>query len=206
MKIKRLVGGNLESNGYFVYDCEGGYGYVIDPGYKGEAYLALRRELDIEIMGILLTHYHYDHVGAVEKLRSEWNCPVYLHRDDCDLYQKPVDQMLFGGERFTLSGETLLVVSTPGHTAGSVCFQSESTKSRIAFTGDTVFNVDLGRTDLESGSEEEMIRSVCMLDRMWDNDITIYPGHGDPASMKFVRQYNREFADCLAAGKLRGMG
>ena len=197
MKIKRLIGGNLESNGYIVYDHEGGEGYIIDPGYRGEAFIAECEKLGVKIRGILLTHCHYDHVGAVDKLKTEWNIPVYLHRDDCDLYKKPVDVMLSGGERFFIGDESLLVQHTPGHTAGGVCFYSESDRSKAIFTGDTIFNVDLGRTDLEGGSESDMVRTINEVCAKWGNDMTIYPGHGDPATMKYVRANNQEYLDLL---------
>ena len=197
MKIKRLIGGNLESNGYVIYDKEGGEGYIIDPGYRADAFLSLCQTLDVTIKGLLLTHFHYDHVGAVDKLKAEWNCPVYLHKDDCDLYGKDVDHMLFGGETFQIGEETIEVLSTPGHTKGSVCFSAAGTKSKLVFTGDTIFNVDLGRTDLDGGSEQDMRHTVREIISTWGNDITIYPGHGDPATMRFVREHNREYLDLL---------
>lgn len=197
MKIKRLIGGNLESNGYIVYDKEGGEGYIIDPGYRGEAFIEECGKLSVTIRGILLTHCHYDHVGAVEKLKKEWGCPVYMHQEDCDQYGKHVDVMLLGGERFPLGDEWLLTLHTPGHTRGGVCFLSESGKTKAVFTGDTIFNVDLGRTDLLGGSDADMKRSINEICAKWAGDMTIYPGHGDPATMKYVRANNREYLDLL---------
>lgn len=197
MKIKRLIGGNLESNGYIVYDREGGEGYIIDPGYRAEAYLVECGKLELTIKGLLLTHFHYDHVGAVDKLKKEWGCSVFMHLDDCDQYGKPVDVMLSGGERFAVGDESLLTVHTPGHTRGGVCFLSESNRTKAVFTGDTIFNVDLGRTDLEGGSDDDMRRSINEVCAKWANDMTIYPGHGDPATMKYVRANNREYLDLL---------
>lgn len=197
MKIKRLVGGNLESNGYIVYDKEGGEGYIIDPGYRGEAFIAECEALELAIKGLLLTHHHYDHVGAVDRLKKQWDCPVYLHRDDCDGYKKPVDTMLLGGERFRIGDESLLTIHTPGHTKGGVCFLSESPRSKAAFTGDTIFDTDLGRTDLAGGSLRDMERTVKEIISGWGNDMTIYPGHGDCATMKYVRQHNQEYLDLL---------
>lgn len=96
---------------------------------------------------------------------------------------------------FDLEGEEIRVIHTPGHTGGSVCFMSE--KSKVCFTGDTIFNVDLGRTDLEGGSEEEMIDSILNIIDKWPNDIMIYPGHGDGCTMKKARQINTEFNDIV---------
>ena len=95
------------------------------------------------------------------------------------------------GDVIDVDGESLKVIHTPGHTRGSVCFYTEKTK--VCFTGDTIFNVDLGRTDLESGSDNDMIATVKNIIDKWPNDITIYPGHGDQATMKKVRQINTEF-------------
>ncbi len=191
MKIKRFIGGILESNGYVLYQNEGGSCYVVDPGYSSKTFIKYIEEMGLCLKGILLTHYHSDHVGAVAKLSAHFDCPVALHREDMDLYGDNVDIPLEDGMSFDLDGETISVVHTPGHTSGSVCFYSE--KSKLAFTGDTIFNVDLGRTDLRGGSENDMIRSCKEIIDKWSNEIFIYPGHGDGCNMKKVRKINHEF-------------
>jgi len=198
MKIKRFIGGMLESNGYVIYQQEGGDCYVIDPGYNAKVFIQFIKENDLHLKGILLTHHHYDHVGAVERVKEAFDCPVYLHTRDCDMYRKAVDVYLEDGDSIDLEGEKLKVIHTPGHTAGGVCFFSE--KSKVCFTGDTIFNVDLGRTDLEDGSPEEMRESIIEKIDKWGNDIFIYPGHGDGCTMKKVRQINREFLDIVEKG------
>ena len=191
MKIKRFIGGILESNGYVLYQQEGGSCYVVDPGYSSKTFIKYIEDMGLSIKGILLTHYHTDHVAAVKKLSAHFDCPVALHTGDMDLYKDPVDIPLEDGMIFDLDGETVRVIHTPGHTAGSVCFYSE--KSKLAFTGDTIFNVDLGRTDLPSGSEKDMINSCKEIIDKWSNEIFIYPGHGDGCNMKKVRKINHEF-------------
>lgn len=195
MKIKRFIGGLLESNGYIIYQKEGGAAFLIDPGYNSKVFIEFIKEHDFKLEAILLTHHHYDHVGAVERVKDVFDCPVYMHRRDCDLYKKPVDIYMEDGDVLDLEGEQIKVISTPGHTGGSVCFMSE--KSKVCFTGDTIFNVDLGRTDLEGGSEKEMISSIRNIIDKWPNDIMIYPGHGDGCTMKKVRQINVEFLDIV---------
>jgi len=195
MKIKRIVGGNLESNGYVIYDREQGECYVIDPGYNGEKFLKIIGELGLKMKGILLTHHHYDHVGAVDKIRAATGCPVYIHRADSDRYPGHADVLLENGDKLLLGGEEIKVIHTPGHTRGSVCYYSE--QSKLAFTGDTIFNVDLGRTDLADGSPTDMEYSVRDIIDLWSNEITIYPGHGDSCTMKYVRKYNTEFLDLV---------
>ncbi len=195
MKIKRFICGMLESNGYVLYQKEEGHCFIIDPGYGPKKFIDFINQYRLKPLGILLTHYHSDHVGAVKKVQNEFSCPVYLHRCDCDMYKKKVDVYMEDGDIVELDGEAIRVINTPGHTKGSVCFFSE--KSRVAFTGDTVFNVDLGRTDLEGGSESDMRNSILNIIDKWENDIMIYPGHGDGCTMKTVRKINSEFIDIV---------
>lgn len=195
MKIKRLIGGNLESNGYVIYDREQGEGFVVDPGYNGDKFLKIIEDLRLNMKGILLTHHHYDHVGGVDKIREKTDCPIYIHRADSDMYKKHVDVLLENEDKLFLGNEEIKVIHTPGHTKGSVCFISESSKQ--AFTGDTIFNVDLGRTDLSDGSSHEMEHTIRNIIDLWSNEITIYPGHGDSCNMKYVRKFNQEFLDIV---------
>lgn len=195
MRMRRIVCGNLESNCYVIYQKEGRDCFIIDPGYNPEKILKFIKENKLKVKGILLTHHHYDHVGAVNKIREMKECPVYLHREDLDMYRDEVDVALEDHDEILLEDEVITVLHTPGHTEGSVCFFSE--KSKLAFTGDTIFNVDLGRTDMKDGDPVKMQQSVRNVINRWDNEITIYPGHGDSCNMKFVRKINREFLELL---------
>lgn len=195
MRIKRIVGGNLESNGYIIFQKTGGNCFVIDPGYNADKFVKQIKELKLKLKGILLTHHHYDHTGAVERLSELKECPVYMHWGDLDLYKSKVDITMEHGMKIDLDGEELIVLHTPGHTEGSVCIYSE--KSRLVFTGDTIFNIDLGRTDLKDGSDYKMSNSIRKIIDKWENDISLYPGHGDSCNMKFVRKYNQEFLDIV---------
>jgi len=201
MKIKRLIGGNLESNGYIIYDKEQGECFIIDPGYNGEKFLKILEELGLKLKGILLTHHHYDHVGGVDKIKEATGCPVYIHRADGDSYKKEAE-LLESGDTFMLGDEKIKVINTPGHTKGSVCYYSE--KNKTAFTGDTIFNIDLGRTDLVGGSPEEMEKSILNIISLWSNEIMIYPGHGDSCNMKFVKKNNHEYLDIVNQTILTG--
>ncbi len=200
MKIKRFIEGILEANCYIISDPASRECFVIDPGYRAKLRLNYIREKGLEPAGILLTHHHGDHSGAAEQLRRYLSCPVYMHTDDCDQYGEHVDVYLRGGEQLRLADTPFEVIHTPGHTKGGICFMFPTEK--VCFTGDTIFNVDLGRTDLSDGSEEEMRRSITDIVDRWGNDIRIYPGHGDDCTMKTVRQINREFLDIIeASGK-----
>lgn len=191
MNIKRLIGGSLESNGYILYHASGSDCFIIDPGYSPKKFTDFANQKDLNCLGIILTHLHHDHTGAAEAVADRLNCPIFMHEDDAFVYGGRVDRMLKDGETLLLGDERLRILHTPGHTAGSICIMAE--KSRVCFTGDTLFDTDLGRTDFEGGSEDALRDSVRKVIDRWENDIHIYPGHDEDCTMKTVRTYNREF-------------
>lgn len=195
MRIKRLIGGELMANGYIISDEQGGECYIIDPGYDYKDYVKYIRENNLRLKAILLTHHHYDHTGAVGSLKSVFDVPVCIHSRDMsiDVYRRKPDVFLADGDILMLGDERIEVINTPGHTHGSVCFFAGA--SSLAFTGDTIFNVDLGTTELADGSAEEMRASILNIIDKWSDDITIYPGHGDECTMGYVRKINKEFID-----------
>ena len=206
MEIKRFIGGILEANCYVVSprasgDAKAGC-FIIDPGYDPAKVLKYIRETAFAPEGIILTHHHADHSGAAARLRKELDCPIMIHREDADMFREGADRLLEDGDVLTIGDETggkgdlkLVVLHTPGHTKGGICLMAE--RDRVCFTGDTIFNVDLGRTDLHDGSYEEMRSSILNVVNKWGNDLTIYPGHGDPATMKTVRKINLEFLEIV---------
>ena len=200
MKVKRYIGGTLESNGYIIYEKQGGQCFIIDPGYNPKRFIKFVEENQLQCNGIILTHLHHDHVGGAKAIKDKLGCPILMHEDDAFVYKGEVDVYLKSDDVLDLEEEKLKVLHTPGHTKGSICIMSE--KSRVCFTGDTIFDTDLGRSDLAGGSESDMRDSVCNVIDKWENDITIYPGHDNGCTMKLVRQYNQEFL-ALKEGKVR---
>ena len=211
MEIKRFIGGILEANCYVVSpDAKAAAApsakapcFIIDPGYQSRKIIQFINDSKFEVKGIILTHYHSDHSGCAARIRKELGCPIMIHREDADRYREDADRLLEDGDVLTLDGDgkgsksdvKLTVLHTPGHSRGGICLLSE--RDKVCFTGDTIFNVDLGRTDLDDGSYEEMVRSIRDVCDRWGNDMTIYPGHGDPATMKTVRKINLEFLEIV---------
>ncbi len=195
MKIKRFVGGGLESNCYIINNTKGRHCYVIDPGYEPARIIKYIESDSLEVKGIILTHHHHDHTGAAARVAEHFRCPVMMSFTDSTMYKGRVDIYLADGDVLDIDGEQLKIVMTPGHTHGSICIISDL--SKVVFTGDTIFDTDLGRTDLEDGSEKEMISSCKEVIDKWPNEYQIYPGHDGSATMKQVRTYNTEFLQCL---------
>lgn len=195
MEIKRFIEGQLEANCYIIRDTKADKTcYIIDPGYSPKKILKYIKKEQLEPLGIILTHHHYDHSGAAEKIAKELEIDILIHSGDGDRFPA-ADRFLSDGDVMHLGNDKLVVYHTPGHTRGGICLYSK--RSGICFTGDTIFNVDLGRTDLEDGSEKEMIISIKNVVDKWGNNVTIYPGHGDPATMKTVRKINKEFLEII---------
>jgi glyoxylase-like metal-dependent hydrolase (beta-lactamase superfamily II) len=202
IRIERSIGGDLEANCWIIHHGEGSEAFIIDPGYNHKTYMAIASKLKLRPKAILLTHHHRDHAGAANVLAGEFDAPVYLHERELPYYRGKVDVAFEGGETLYLAGgaaagrgEPVELLHTPGHSAGGACFYLP--RSKVSFTGDTIFNIDLGYTCFAGGSDEDMRASLRNVVDKWSNEVTIYPGHGDPATMKYVRKYNREFIDMV---------
>ena len=200
MKIERIICGSLASNCYIIYRKDGGSAYIIDPGYDIKRTQDFIKEHDLKVKAVLLTHVHYDHSGKANNLADHYGVDVCAQREELDHFKGgerlSVDRLFEGGETLDLDGEIISVLHTPGHSAGGLCFYSE--KSRVAFTGDTIFNVDLGYTHFAGGSAARMKGSLINVVNKWGNDVRIYPGHGDSAAMSYVRKVNHEFLEMVA--------
>lgn len=192
MNLDILPIGLYQENSYILHD--NGHVLFIDPGrYAKEIMNHIKKDEIID--GIVLTHGHEDHTGAVDDLAKAYQCPVYLHSADLDLvdpkqigrgFDGPIYAKIDPLERIDQIGMFhIKVYHTPGHTAGSCCIQYR----RLLFTGDTLFAGDIGRTDLYSGNEQEMLDSLKMLKGL-SNDLQIYPGHGPASSMHEEKMCN----------------
>lgn len=183
-RVDTLVVGALGTCCYVLHGPEGCV--IIDPGAEAKR---IREACGNEhIAGILLTHGHYDHIGAVAELMDEGTV-LYVHPEDEELLNDPSRNvsLMMGNEvvapaptgyamegvPLKCGGLTFHVLHTPGHTKGGVCYELGD----LLFTGDTLFQHGYGRTDFYGGSEVELVHSLRKLLRMRDNHI-ILPGHG----------------------------
>lgn len=174
------VGTFIVANCYFLYDDETLEAAVIDPGDKGELLLSHAQNLGLKVRYLLLTHGHYDHVGALGALRAAYpEAQVYIHAGDVSdkLYQWGL--MGFEGLRYYTEGDSLpfcggeiKVYHTPGHSPGSVCLHV----GENLFTGDTLFAGTCGRTDFPGGDHDEILRSLARLSLL-DEHTKVWPGH-----------------------------
>jgi len=202
-KVETFPLGPLETNAYLLIGEDERRAVVIDPGCEPEP--LLRRVEDLEVEAILLTHAHFDHIGGVDELRKRKGCPVYLHDAEAEWLTNaalngslswpdvtppvdsgPADFALADGMKLNLLGETLEVYHTPGHSPGSVTFRL----GNLLFSGDVLFRMSVGRTDLRGGSSRELYESIHSVLFKFPDDTTVCPGHGPATTIGFEKKHN----------------
>lgn len=201
MNIKRIVVGVYAVNCYIVYN-DNKKGFIVDPGGDSDDIFKFIEEENIDLDFILLTHGHADHIGAVNIIKEKYNLPIYAGIKEKDLLINPTinlsksippfkpieltaDRWLYDGEEIDFYGEKLYIMETPGHTIGSICILMDG----VIFSGDTLFRMSIGRSDLPTGSFDEIINSV---KKLYDlkKDYRILPGHGAESNLQFERENN----------------
>ena len=193
MLIKTIPVGQLETNCYVVTDEASLCCAVIDPGDESNTILDYLEENRLNCRAILLTHGHYDHVGAVEPVAEETGATVYMHRADDTDGADPRRPYRLGkngeyyaeGDAVELPGLRFEVIATPGHTPGGVTLRCGD----ALFTGDTLFRGSCGRTDLPGGDTEELLMSLKKLCEL-PGDYEVYPGHMDSSTLERERCFN----------------
>ncbi len=204
MEVHRLPLPPLGANCYLLQN--GTQGLILDPGGAPESVVSACRDLGMDPAAILLTHGHFDHVGAVADLLHTWpEVPLYLHAADLreengELFPLGVQldtgakasrvRPLREGDLLDLAGLQVAVLHTPGHSKGSCCFLTED----CLFTGDTLFRFSMGRTDFPGGDPSEMSASLARLAAL-PGDSRVYPGHDAPTTLDQERSHNPYLQD-----------
>ena len=199
MTIECIETGDFSTNTYLI--AEGDSAVIVDPGDDYEIIQSRLNALKARADYVLITHAHFDHIGAVGRFFNG-GAKVYISKADYDLLVKSdfyVDLGFFGAkvERFDAEllsdGDTLKicshnfsVVGTPGHTPGGVCYILDG---KYIFSGDTLFYLSVGRTDFPHCSHADLMQSIKNLFAL-TGDFTVYPGHGKSTSLDFERKHN----------------
>ena len=191
LKVHAMALGAYQTNCYILHDEASKTCCVVDPGYEADAVLDKLDSLGLTLEAILLTHGHFDHVGAVKELAAETGCRVYIHPDDLTMPPMMTAGPLYytytyaEGTRLRLSGLDITVLHTPGHTPGSVCLLIGDT----LISGDTLFAGSCGRTDLPGGDWNTIRTSLRRLASIEAN-LWVLPGHGGTSQLRDEKKYN----------------
>jgi glyoxylase-like metal-dependent hydrolase (beta-lactamase superfamily II) len=198
MEIRRFVVGPLNTNMYLV--ISGKEAVVIDPGEMSGQMVEFVNKNGIKVKYVLATHGHFDHINGSGKVCGSLGCSMYINEYDAGMaMQNPESMKSFigiDGERIAIGGtfsdgqefkfgdETMRVMQTPGHTAGSTCFFAGD----CIFSGDTIFRGTIGRTDI-GGSGSDMARTLEKF-RSMAGKYRIYPGHGADTTLEHEQKTN----------------
>lgn len=210
--ITGFPAGALQCNCYVLADRPGTDAVVVDPGQRAMG--PLRRILDenrLTPAAVLLTHGHIDHMWSARKVSDTYGCPTFIHPEDRFMLTDPiygfgprVAQVAAGaffrepkqvveldrdGDKLDLGGVTVNVDHTPGHTRGSVVFRVFGDQD-VVFTGDTLFERSVGRTDLFGGSGRDLLTSIIDKLLVLDDDTVVLPGHGNSTTIGAERRFN----------------
>lgn len=197
--IHTLTLGDYQTNCYIVHDSTAKSCAIIDPGYDAPGILKTVDALGLTVDAILLTHGHFDHVGAVEQIVNATNCDLWMSEEDYFQFPSPLIsyfyplansdftevQFMEDGQTIHAGGLAFTAIFTPGHTGGSMCLACEN----ALFTGDTLFAGSCGRTDLPGGDANALRRSLERLKAL-KNACQVYPGHGESTTLSREKQYN----------------
>lgn len=203
LKCDYQVVGPVQTNCYFLYDEEARDCLIFDPGDEAERLLDYVKKQQLHVRAILLTHGHFDHITAAAQVRRELGVELYAAEAERELLADPAknvsvmaggsvslkaDQWLQDGQELTMLGQTMRCILTPGHTSGGMCYYFP--KAGILFSGDTLFQESVGRTDFPTGNSRELIQSVREKLFVLPEAVRVYPGHGMMTSIRDERMLN----------------
>ena len=191
LEVRQLTVGAIAENCYLLHPEGGERGLVIDPGEEHQRILAAAGDMGLTIDAVLLTHCHFDHIGAVAPVARATGAPVYCPRLEVPVladimafvpfpgfgpYESyEADETVEGGETLELAGLTIDVISTPGHSPGHVTYSVRDEDA--LFSGDVLFQGSVGRVDLPGGDGPTLLRSIRELIESHPAETSVYPGH-----------------------------
>ena len=193
----------LHTNCYVVADESAKVGVVIDPGGSPGVILKKIEGLKLEIVLVLNTHGHFDHIAANQEIMEATEAPLAAHSEALPLFRMGGGAAFFGlhmpdtpepsrlleeGDEVQFGSETLKVLHTPGHTPGCISFWSEA--HRVVFDGDLLFNAGIGRTDLPGGNYRTLMESIHNKIMTLPSNTIVYPGHGPKTTVEREKKAN----------------
>jgi glyoxylase-like metal-dependent hydrolase (beta-lactamase superfamily II) len=209
ISIKQIPNGKWKENCYVVNNLDND-ALIIDPGGDEKRIIGFIENNNLNVCAIINTHAHYDHIGAITKVKEKFSIPFFLHSKDEKLLKSAnLYTMVFEGSgvmkipdvdyyfdqidiKDYLASFSIKVICTPGHTWGSVCFLIEN----CLFTGDALFNGKIGRVDLPGGDEETLNNSLKVISKL-PKETNIYPGHGRSSTIGYELEFNSSFIRAL---------
>jgi glyoxylase-like metal-dependent hydrolase (beta-lactamase superfamily II) len=203
LKIDTVVVGAIQTNCYIVWNPSSMEALVFDPGDNGPKIYEELKKKELILKAILLTHGHFDHINAATYLVNQTHVKTYISREEerlvtdanlnCSvMFGQPSnltpDEFVQDNEILNFLDTQVKVISTPGHTAGSVCYYFQ--EDGILISGDTLFFESCGRTDFPTGNARQMSATLETLVTQLNVDVAVYPGHGCATTIGYEKKNN----------------
>jgi len=173
MILKQIGIGPMANYAYFIGDAENKDVGIVDPGWDSKEIIKTAQKENYNIIAILLTHGHFDHITEVDNLAANFNCPVYISKQEYAHLNAKTIIKVNDHDKIKIGKIDIECVLTPGHTTGSQCFKYKN----VLLTGDTLFLQGCGRCDLPGGNPKEMYHSLYNVLMRLPDDTIIFPGH-----------------------------
>lgn len=202
-EVLRYIVGPVCTNCYLLVNHKTGELLMVDPGDQAQLIEKQIEKTGAKPVAILLTHGHFDHAGAAEELADKYQISIYAHEAERETLEDPglnlcgmigehkvyhADIFVKDEEVLNLAGFSIRVFFTPGHTIGGCCYYIADEK--ILFSGDTLFQESVGRTDFPRGSASDLIRAIREKLMPLPDDVTVYTGHDESTLIGYERMHN----------------
>lgn len=204
MRLKNIAVTDFMTNCFIIWDEDTREGLVIDPG--GDASLILKeiKADDIKVKGIVITHAHIDHIGALKTIKDETGAEIMMHSAELPVLkfasrmgsmfgvkveqQPEPDRLLTEGDKIEFGKYFLKVIETPGHSPGGISLLASD--GVTCFSGDTLFAQSIGRTDFPGGDYDTLINSIKTKIIPLGDNVQVYPGHGPATTVAEEKRFN----------------
>lgn len=186
MKIKKLVVGDLQENCYILIINNNAI--IVDPGAQANKIISYIEDNKLNLLAILITHAHFDHIGALKELLDKYKVPVYSNNRNNEIKYDNIINIK--EEEYSINDFKFKVIYTSGHRNDLVTYYFYN--DNVMFTGDFIFKGSIGRMDLEYADKKEMKNSINKI-KKYDANVIIYPGHGDDTTLGYEKENNFYF-------------